>query len=111
MELTIERIAMIAALAAMGGAIGVKIITIQLFRAMENSINAVYQARTEAQRALQRTLSKKNVGQRDLTKLERKKQKTRSQIRKLRGELNDYKKHESDRQKQRNAVRGKVEEE
>ena len=110
MELNIERIAMIAALAAMGGAIGVKIITIQLFRAMENSINAVYQARTDVLRELQRAQSKKNVGQRDLTKLERKRQKIRSKIRKLRSELNDYKKSESDRQKQRDAMRGKIEE-
>ncbi len=110
MELNIERIAMIAALVTMAGAIGVKIITIQLFRAMENSINAVYQARTEALRELQRALSKKNVGQREVTKLERKRQKVRSQIRKLRGELNDYKKSESDRQKQRDVMRGKIEE-
>ena len=41
MELNIERIAMIAALIVMGGAVIVKIVTMQLMKAMQRSIEVV----------------------------------------------------------------------
>ena len=41
MELNIERIAMIAALIFMGGAVIVKIVTMQLMKAMQRSIEVV----------------------------------------------------------------------
>ena len=108
MEFNIETIAMMSALVVMGAAIGAKIITLQLMRVMENAIAEVNQARMEVQRELQRALSKKNVGNREVAKLTRKKQKIRGQIRKLRSELNSFKKSEAERQKQRAAMRGKL---
>jgi len=107
-ELNIERLAMLATLAIMGAAIVAKMITLQLLRHMESTIAAVNQKRVEIHRELQRAVSKKNTNDRDVAKFEGKKKKIRRQIRKLRSELNEFQKKESDRQKQRAAVRGKL---
>ena len=76
MELNIERIAMIAALIVMGGAVIVKIVTMQLMKAMQRSIEVVNQSRIRAIRELSKAQS-------------------------LKSELLSFKKAEFERQKQR----------
>ena len=58
MELNIERIAMIAALIVMGGAVIVKIVTMQLMKAMQRSIEVVNQSRIRAIRELRKAQSR-----------------------------------------------------
>ena len=108
MEFDFERIAMSAALLAMGGAVAAKMVTMQLIKVMRKAIEAVNQSRLEAHRELNKTLSRKNVSDRDQVKLEGKRKKIKTQLRKLKGELSEFKKTESERQKQRAAVRGKL---
>ena len=81
-ELNIERIAMIAALIVMGGAVIVKIVTMQLMKAMQRSIEVVNQSRIRAIRELSKAQS-------------------------LKSELLSFKKAESERQKQRAAAHDK----
>ena len=76
MELNIERIPMIAALIVMGGAVIVKIVTMQLMKAMQRSIEVVNQSRIRAIRELSKAQS-------------------------LKSELLSFKKAEFERQKQR----------
>ena len=76
MELNIERIAMIAALIVMGGAVIVKIVTMQLMKAMQRSIEVVNQSRIRSIRELSKAQS-------------------------LKSELLSFKKAEFERQKQR----------
>ena len=76
MELNIERIPMIAALIVMGGAVIVKIVTMQLMKAMQRSIEVVNQSRIRSIRELSKAQS-------------------------LKSELLSFKKAEFERQKQR----------
>ena len=107
-ELNFERLAMIAALVAMAGAIVAKMVTMQLIKVMRKTIEVVNQSRLEAVRQLNKAQSKKNVSGREQLKLENKRKKIRTKIRKLKRELSEFKKTESERQKQRTAMRGKV---
>ena len=61
MELNIERIAMIAALIVMGGAVIVKIVTMQLMKPMQRSIEVVNQSRIRAIRELSKAQSRNNI--------------------------------------------------
>ena len=111
MEFNFERIAMTAALICMVGAIVAKMVTMQLIKVMRKAIEVVNQSRLEAVRELNKAQSKKNVSGREQLKLEgkRKRKKIRTKLRKLKGELSEFKKAESEKQKQRAAMRGKVE--
>ena len=102
MELNIERIAMIAALIVIGGAVIVKIVTMQLMKAMQRSIEVVNQSRIRAIRELSKAQSRKNITASEQHKLVSK----RKKIRTLKSELLSFKKAESERQKQRAAARG-----
>ena len=108
MEFDYERITMSAALLAMSGAVIAKIVTMQLIKVMRKAIEVVNNSRLEAHRELSLTLSRKNVSDRDQVKLQNKRKKIQTQIRKLKGELAEFKKNESERRKQRVAVRGKL---
>ena len=59
MELNFERLAMIAALVAMAGAIVAKMVTMQLIKVMRKTIEVVNQSRLEAVRQLNKAQSKK----------------------------------------------------
>ena len=107
MELYIERIAMIAALILMGGAVIVKIVTMQLMKAMQKSIEVVNQSRLKAVRELSKAQSRKDLTASEQHKLVSKHKKIRKKIRTLKSELLSYKKAESQRQKQRAAARDK----
>ncbi len=109
MEFNFERIAMTAALICMVGAIVAKMVTMQLIKVMRKAIEVVNQSRLEAVRELNKAQSKKNVSGREQLKLEGKRKKIRTKLRKLKGELSEFKKAESEKQKQRAAMRGKVE--
>ena len=76
---------------------------------MRKAIEVVNQSRLEAVRELNKAQSKKNVSGREQLKLEGKRKKIRTKLRKLKGELSEFKKAESEKQKQRAAMRGKVE--
>jgi F0F1-type ATP synthase membrane subunit b/b' len=108
-EFNFERIAMTAALICMVGAIVAKMVTMQLIKVMRKAIEVVNQSRLEAVRELNKAQSKKNVSGREQLKLEGKRKKIRTKLRKLKGELSEFKKAESEKQKQRAAMRGKVE--
>lgn len=108
MEFNFERIAMTAALICMVGAIVAKMVTMQLIKVMRKAIEVVNQSRLEAVRELNKAQSKKNVSGREQLKLEGKRKKIRTKLRKLKGELSEFKKAESEKQKQRAAMRGKV---
>ena len=99
MELNIERIAMIAALIVMGGAVIVKIVTMQLMKAMQRSIEVVNQSRIKAVRELSKAQSRKNITASEQHKLVSKRKKIRKKIRTLKSELLSFKKAESERQK------------
>ena len=101
MELNIERIPMIAALIVMGGAVIVKIVTMQLMKAMQRSIEVVNQSRIRAIRELSKAQSRKNITASEQHKLVSKRKKIRKKIRTLKSELLSFKKAESERQKQR----------
>ena len=109
MEFNFERRAMTAALICMVGAIVAKMVTMQLIKVMRKAIEVVNQSRLEAVRELNKAQSKKNVSGREQLKLEGKRKKIRTKLRKLKGELSEFKKAESEKQKQRAAMRGKVE--
>ena len=105
MELNIERIAMIAALIVMGGAVIVKIVTMQLMKAMQRSIEVVNQSRIKAVRKLSKAQSRKNITASEQHKLVSRRKKIRKKIRTLKSELLSFKKAEAERQKQRAAAR------
>jgi len=106
-ELNIERIAMIAALIVMGGAVIVKIVTMQLMKAMQRSIEVVNQSRIKAVRELSKAQSRKNITASEQQKLVSRRKKIRKKIRTLKSELLSFKKAEAERQKQRAAARDK----
>ena len=108
MDFNFERIAMTAALCAMGGAIAAKMVTMQLIKVMRKAIEAVNVTRMETMRDLNKVQSRKNVTDREQLKLQGKRKKTRTKLRKLKSELSEFKKAESERQKQRAAMRGQV---
>ena len=101
MELNIERIPTIAALIVMGGAVIVKIVTMQLMKAMQRSIEVVNQSRIRAIRELSKAQSRKNITASEQAKLVSKRKKIRKKIRTLKSELLSFKKAEFERQKQR----------
>ena len=108
MEFNFERIAMSAALFAMAGAIVAKMVTMQLIKAMRKAIEAMNQTRLKARRDLGKVQSKKNVADHEQLRLQGKHKKAHTQLHKLKSELSEFKRTESEKQKQRAAVRGKL---
>lgn len=108
MEFNLERIAMSAALLAMAGAIVAKMVTMQLIKATRKAIEAMNQTRLEAMRDLGKVRSKKNAADHEQQSLQGKHKKAHTQLNKLKSELSEFKRSETEKQKQRAAVRGKL---
>jgi len=108
-EFNVERIAILAALFAMAGSIAVKIVTIQLLKGMRKAIEALNQRLLEARRNLGKAKSSTNVNDREQLKVQGNHNKVSTQLHKLKSELSELKRTESEKQKQRAAMRGKLE--
>ena len=109
MEFNYERMTMTLAIGAMAGAIVAKLVTIQLINVKRKAVEVVNHSRLQALRDLNKMQSRKHVSDREQLKLEAKREKNRAQIRKLKNELSEFKKAETERQQQRAAIRGTVE--
>ena len=98
MEFNYKRMAMTPAICAMAGAIVAKIVTIQLINVKRKAVEIVNHSRMQALRDLNKVQSRKHVSDREQLKLEDKREKNRAQIRKLKNELSEFKKAETERQ-------------